>query len=107
MEATHRFHVGLAARKRVAVAEKERLDGRHETPFAFRRGFLEPGLRSLAEPPENRLRDLAILLGDQGMVVAQRLAPVRQGEVRVEFLCRLELDARLLPAEAVQDGDTP
>ena len=38
------------------------------------------------------------------MVVAERLAPVRQREVRLRLLRQLELGDRLLPAEAVQDG---
>ena len=39
------------------------------------------------------------------MVVGERLAPIRQREAGLGLLRELELGDRLLPAEAVQDGD--
>ena len=39
------------------------------------------------------------------MVVAKRLAPVREREVRLGLLREFELRDRLLPPETVKDGD--
>ena len=39
------------------------------------------------------------------MVVGERLAPVGQGKIGLRLLGELELRDRLLPPEAVEDGD--
>ena len=105
MEATHLLHVGAPPSNGVAVAEKERLDGRQEAFLAVGLRLLEPGFWGRAEAAKDRLGRLAVPLADQGMVVAERFTPVRHGEVGIEFLRRLELGACLLPSKAVQNGD--
>ena len=104
MQTLHGFHVRDPARAPLAVAP-ECLDGLEESLFARRRslGHARGGVRS--ESRQDLARILRVLFGGQRVVVTERLAPVREREVRLGFLRELELRDRLLPAEAVQDRD--
>ena len=104
VETTHGLHVGDAALGGARLSHEERLH-RGDVPLLLRRGGLRQALLGRrAEPQQDVHRVVPILLGHQWMVVAERLAPVGHGKVRLQLLCRLELLNRLLPAKAVQDS---
>ncbi len=102
VEALHRLHVADPALDVRALAPQD-LHGVEKALLSVRRRFgaaLRPRRR---EALQHAARLGGVHLGDQRVVVGERLAPVRHGEVRIDRLGGLELLDRLLPAEAVQD----
>ena len=104
VETLHGFHVRDPARAPLAVAP-ECLDGLEESFFTRRRRLGQARGRVRSESRQDLAWILRVLFAGQGVVVTERLAPVREREVRLGFLRELELRDRLLPAEAVQDRD--
>ena len=104
VQVAHRLHVLEAALGVVAVPPED-LDRAHEPllPLGRRLGDALLGCRRQALQRLPRLGRVHV--GDQRMVVGERFAPVGQREVGIDRLGRVELLARLLPAEAVQDRD--
>ena len=103
VEIAHHLHVSGTPRLEIAVAEEEGFHRAQEPLFPRRRRFREARLEGRGEPRQHRARGLPIHFREERVVVAEGLAPVGHGEVRVRRLRALELGDRLLPAEAVQD----
>ena len=104
VEPLHRFHVGDPALLELALAEQF-LDRVQEAQFTLVASLGRPLLARLAEPRQGFPRRVQIPLGQQRVVVGERLTPVGEGEVGLDLLRGLKLFARLLVAEAVENRD--
>ena len=83
VEALHHLHVGDTAVTPLALAP-QRLD-RSMNPFSRGVGALAMRAAVWPQSRQDRARILAVLLRHQRMVVAERLAPVRHREVRLNL----------------------
>ena len=97
--------VGDVAGQLVARAVVERLHRLEERLLLGQLGLGQPGLVRRGQLLERLLGLVEILLRPQRMVVAHRLAPVGEREVRVGLLRLLEGDGRLVELEVVQRLD--
>ena len=104
VEVAHPLHVPDPPLSEFTFA-KQLLDRGQKPEFPFGRGLRRPLLASLAEPLQGGTRRFQIPFRQQWVVVRQRLPPVGEGEVGFQLLGGVELLARLLVAEAVQDRD--
>ena len=101
VEAVHCLYVSDLARRAVAFAP-QRLDRGEKALLALGRRLGAARRGIAAELGESLARVGRVEIGEERVVVAQRLAPVRHREVGLDRLRRFELRDRLLPAEAVQ-----
>ena len=97
----HRLGIGGIPGKLVAGAV-EHVHRFHETPLASGWRFRYAVFRRRCKPGQGRMGSQAILLEPQGMVVAQRLAPIRQCEIGVDSLGFAEGLAGVLEFKAVK-----
>ena len=83
----------------------EDLHGGQERLFLFGRCFGQSPLERRCKTLQRGGRGGLVLLGPKRMVVTHRLAPVRQCEIRIDFLRILEGKPGLVELEAVQGFD--
>src|SRR5206468_6511129 len=85
------------------VAGTEELFDRIEIALLARRRCLRPPqLARRRQPRQRGARFVGLFVIPEGLVVAQRLAPERQREARIAFLCLAERVDRVVVLEAVK-----
>ena len=106
VQLAHRVHVAYTALCSVTLSPED-LDGAQEALFTLRGRFGQSLTCGWSQALERSSRLRRVHPREQGVVVGERLAPVRHGEARIDPLSRAELLAGLYPTEAVQKGHSP